>query len=193
MTKLNIVNKALLRVGQRVLQSLDEDSADSKLINILFDSTVEETLREGKFGSTIKRVELVQIPSSPLFGYNNAFQLPADSIRVIDCYDSRGEYNPHLYWEIENGLVLSDASVLYCKYVYVPTDFSKLDALAARAVSLQLSIQLAYPKTKSGVLVGNLITEYETLMLQKAKSFSTLENHEEGIFGEVDWIRSRRL
>lgn len=191
MTRLQIINKSLLRCGQRALQSLDETTADARLVVPLFDSVLEETLREGRFNSTIKRTQLVRLPNKPLFGYANAYQLPADSIRILDCYDGYGDFNKYLFWEIEDGEILANANILYTKYIYIPSDLQKLDATAAYALSLNLAKQIAYPKTENPQLLDSITLEYETLILQKAKSLNTLENNPEGKFAEADWLESR--
>ena len=195
MTKLAIINKALIRIGQRPLQSVDEDSNDARLVNVVFSSTVEETLREGAFHCTIKRTKLAQTIGNPLFPEVNTFALPADSLRIMKCFVDNPNIRQSLNveWELEGTVIISPSDVLYCKYVSLPKDLSILDSLSARAVSLQLALQLSYVKTESIKLTNSILTEYETLMLQKAKSFSSMEANNHSNFAEVDWVESRRI
>lgn len=194
MTKLEISNASLVRIGQRILQSLDEDTNDARLVNTLLDDSILEVLREAKPHSARKRVKLVQLPDAPLFGYSSSFKLPADYVGGLECYDSRGDSPNHLYWEIEGDTILTDAELMYARYVHYPDDINILDVLTSRAISLKLAIQMAYSKTEDKALVDGLITEYEQLMLQKARSLDTVENRADTTFGqEMDWVQSRNI
>lgn len=193
MNKLEIINFALLRVGQRALQGLDEDSSDARLVRILFDPTLEEVLREETWNCCSKRVQLALTTDQPLFGYKYSFNLPADFVRIVDVYDNTKAYNPHFHWKVETGEVLTDSLEVYMNYVFIPTDHTILDILTAQALVIKLATKLAYPKTEDKGLVAGLIKEYEQLALQKAKSIDSMDNYEESRMGEVDWIEGRNI
>lgn len=191
MTTLDIANAALLRIGQRSIQSLDENSADARLVNELLDDTILEVLRELKPHSARKRALLVRLPDTPIFGYDYAYEVPADYVGGMQCYNSYGYEDDYLFWEIEGNSLLTDASTIYCSYVHIPTDIGVLDVLTSRVISLKLAIEMAYSKTENNALVEGLINEYERLRLQKARSLDSIESRKEKNFGEQYWVESR--
>lgn len=194
MTKLDIANAALVRTGQRLLQSLDDVTADATLVNILLDDSVREVLREAKPSAAKKRALLVQKAETPLFGYSYAYQLPSDYIGGLECYDRYGNKNDEVFWQIEGDAVLSNETVLYATYVYDIEDLDLLDVSTARAISLKLAIQMAYSKTENKNLVEGLINEYEGLILKKSKSLDAIESRRDTRnIGELDWIDSRNM
>lgn len=193
MNSLQIANSALLRVGQRPLQSLDEDSADSRLISILIEPAIEEVLRESVWSSALKRAKLVKLPTAPLFEYSVQYALPADMIRLVNIYDKDGVADRSIYWRIEGNYLLSDAEDLNIVYIHVPEDIDTLDSLLGQVISLKLAMKLAYPKTESKTLVDSILVEYETLMLQKAKSIDSIENNTDSGFAEINWLTSRNF
>lgn len=194
MNKLEIANNALARVGIRQLQSLDEDSADARLVNLLINDSILEVLREAKPRSARKRVELTRDSSAPLFGYSYQYQIPADYIGGLECYNSYGQKDETLFWEIEGDKILSNAGSLFCSYIYYLDDFDKLDIMTARIISLKLAIQLSFSKTENKFLTESLINEYEGLMLKKSRGLDTLENRADTrLEGEMDWITARNI
>jgi len=192
MTKLQIANLALLRVGSNaVLQSLDQDSTDAAIINTLLEPTVRETLREAAWSSALKRIALVKSSTTPSFQYTSSYPLPADFVRLIEVYDSAGEIHKSNYWKIEGKNLLTDMAAVNITYIHLPEDFDIFDDLLAGSIVVKLAIKLAMPKTDNEKLVTALTLEYEQLTAQRAKSIDAIENFEESTFGEVDWVDSR--
>ena len=174
-----------------MIQSFDEDSTDALLINTLFDTAVEEVLREGIWSSAMKRAKLVANIDAPLFQYNISYALPTDMARLVQVYDADGRIFKTNYWKVEGKALFTNMAEVNITYIHIPTDIQILDALCAKTIVNKLATQLAYPKTENETLVKSLIEEYESIMVQKAKSIDAIENFEESTFGEISWIDSR--
>lgn len=191
MTLLEIANLSLLRVGNNILTSLDEDSTDAQLVNTLLDPSIKEVLREGYWSSALTRSNLVQNVDKPAFQYEYSFALPADLIRLVQVYDAAGQFYQSNHWKIEGKNLLTDLNEVNISYIHIPEDIDTLDHLCAQAIVNKLAMKLAYPKTENEKLVTSLTLEYEQITAQRAKSIDAIENFEESEFGEVSWIAAR--
>lgn len=181
---------ALMKIGEQGIKSLDENSDGKRLCDIYYDQTLVETLREYPWSSATARVRLASI-ETPEFGYAYAYKLPADFVRLIELYDADGNWDPTIYWELESGNLLTDASGVCLKYTRATTDTLNLDPLCIGAVICKLAAKMAFSRTKSRLLSASLIEEYEKFILPRARSVDTYENRKE-IEGELDpWLSSR--
>lgn len=75
---------ALLRIGARLLiASPTEDSPNAIKINAVWDMVFQEVLseRDWKFAKT--RVQLQLSTLKPVYGYRNAYAMPADFLRLV--------------------------------------------------------------------------------------------------------------
>ena len=183
LSKIDICNHALLKVGSETIASLDVSTStdegviySAKLCNILFDQALVETLRMYTWNSATKRTQLTRLAEAPAFKYSYKYALPVDYIRLINLYDSTDAYDDGTEWSIESGEILTDYDAAYLKYVAKPEDVSILDPLAQQAVICNLAIKLAVPMQLDEKLQNNLLTELQTIILPAARSIDTIEN-----------------
>ena len=197
LSKIEICNHALLKIGADTIASLDINQNDSeavvqsaKLCGILFDQALEETLRTYKWNSALKRLQLSRLTEAPAFKFKYKYQLPSDCIRVMNVYDKADAYDDRTQWVVEGRTVLCDYETVYLCYVSKPNDVSQLDAFLTRAIIQNLAIKLAVPMQLDQVMQNNLIQEYEQVVLPAARSVDTLEN-KYWEMEESDFILSR--
>jgi len=197
LSKVEICNHALLKIGADTIASLDINQTDSeavvqsaKLCGILFDQALEETLRTYKWNSALKRLQLSRLAETPAFKFKYKYQLPNDCIRVMNVYDKADAYDDRTQWVVEGRTILCDYEAVYLCYVSKPEDVSELDAFLTRAVIQNLAIKLAVPMQLDQVMQNNLIQEYEQVILPAARSVDTLENKYWDM-EESDFILSR--
>ena len=197
LTKIEICNHALLKIGADTIASLDINQNDSeavvqsaKLCGILFDQALEETLRTYKWNSALKRSQLSRLTEAPAFKFKYKYQLPSDCIRVMNVYDKADAYDDRTQWVVEGRTILCDYENVYLCYVSKPDDVSQLDAFLTRAVIQNLAIKLSVPMQLDQVMQNNLIQEYEEVVLPAARSVDTLEN-KYWEMEESDFILSR--
>ena len=197
LSKVEICNHALLKIGADTIASLDINQTDSeavvqsaKLCGILFDQALEETLRTYKWNSALKRSQLSRLTETPAFKFKYKYQLPGDCIRVMNVYDKADAYDDRTQWVVEGRTILCDYETVYLCYVSKPDDVSQLDAFLTRAVIQNLAIKLAVPMQLDQTMQNNLIDEYENVVLPAARSVDTLEN-KYWEMEESDFILSR--
>lgn len=197
LSKIEICNHALLKIGADTIASLDINQNDTeavvqsaKLCNVLFRQSLDETLRTYKWNSALKRYKLNRLSEAPAFKFKYQYQLPNDCIRVINVYDDPEAYDDRTEWVVEGRTILCDYENVYISCVSRPDDVSKLDAFLTRAVIQNLAIKLAVPMQLDQTMQNNLIEEYESVVLPAARSVDTLENKYWEL-EESDFILSR--
>jgi len=197
LSKIEICNHALLKIGADTIASLDINQNDTeavvqsaKLCNVLFRQSLDETLRTYKWNSALKRYKLNRLSEAPAFKFKYQYQLPSDCIRVINVYDKADAYDDRTQWVVEGRTILCDYESVYICCVSRPADVSQLDAFLTRAIIQNLAIKLAVPMQLDQVMQNNLIDEYESVILPAARSVDTLEN-KYWEMEESDFILSR--
>ena len=197
LTKIDICNQALLKVGQDAITSLDTSSAtneeyihSAKLCNQFYDQALDEVLRMHKWNCCMKRAIPAQLSETPAFGYDYAFQLPNDCVRIINVFDSADQYDDGMVWVVEGRAIYCDYSTIYLKYVARPQVVSALDALCAQAVICNLALKLCIPLQLNDDWAGRLQNELHNVVLPSARSIDTIEN-KELMLEESQWILSR--
>ena len=196
LSKIDICNHALLKVGSETIASLDVSTStdegviySAKLCNILFDQALVETLRLYPWNSVTKRASLTKLSDAPAFKYQYQYPLPNDFVRLINVYDSTDAYDDRREWVIEGENILCDYSSLYIKYIHKPQNVSVLDALASQALICKLAMKLAVPLQLDDKLQQTIMSELVTVVLPQARSIDTIENKSQDLEAS-EWIYS---
>jgi len=183
MTKVEICNHALLKIGADTIASLDINQNDqeavvqsAKLCNIFFNQALEEVLRTYRWNSALKRAELTRLTEVPAFKFEYKYQLPNDCVRVVNVYEDKEAYDDRTEWVVEGRTILCNYKTVYLCYVHLPEDVNTLDAFLTQAVVQNLAIKLSVPMQLDQVMQNNLISEYNNVILPQARSVDTLEN-----------------
>lgn len=197
MTKVEICNHALLKIGADTIASLDINQNDSeavvhsaKLCGIFFDQALEEILRTHPWNCALKRAELSRLSDAPAFKWKYKYQLPGDCVRVINVYDTTEAYDDRVEYVVEGRNILCDYEKVYLSYVHLPEDVNTLDASVSKCVVQNLAIKLSVPMQLDQVMQNSLIGEYQRVILPEALSIDTLENRYWNM-EESDFILSR--
>jgi hypothetical protein len=145
MTQLDICNAALAELGQKDIQSLNENSEGARLCTQLWTMNLSALLEEHPWGFATKRAALMIAAGSPAFGYSSHFMLPVDfiSLQSIEGEDYLSDY------KIEGGYFLTNASALSIQYTASITDTTKFSPLFADALAARLAWRMAKPITGS--------------------------------------------
>lgn len=196
-TKIDVCNQALLKVGADAIASLDTSASENegtvqtaRLCNIFYDQALDETMRIYPWNCCTARSIPNKLTEAPAFGYDNAFQLPNDCLRVVNVFDDPDMRVSGTRWVVEGKQVLCDYDIIYLKYVKRPTDVGILDALAIRALICTLALKLATPLQLDDKQASMILQELEQIILPSARSIDTFEN-KELLLEESNWILSR--
>ena len=122
-TKLLIYQKVCMELGQRTIMSLTDTGPIASYTNIIYNDAVLFCLAQGMWHTWA--VRFVSIPAStdiqPQFGWTQAFDVPADFVRIAEIADNDLMYPPlDLYDQVAGpggNAFLANIGTLYLQYV----------------------------------------------------------------------------
>jgi hypothetical protein len=182
-SKIGICNKALSNLGHAPVTSLAEVTG----LEDYYDLVRRALLESHPWNFAIKRVELNYQVSSPLFGFDRQYTLPADFIRIIRTEEEENSngriidpsfngyltvsymnsFQPVDNYRVENttqGLVLlSNDDVKRIIYVFDQTDPQRFSSLFVKLLAKGLSSEMAYQITGSQSVKQQESQEFEDL------------------------------
>ena len=82
-TKVSICNEALNLCGASSITSLDDGTDNARRCATIYDQTRKSLIRMHPWSCCKKRVVLSPTTTHPTFGFQNAFPLPSDFIRLL--------------------------------------------------------------------------------------------------------------
>lgn len=164
-TKVSICSNALLLLGAKTINSLDEDSDRASLASNLYDSQRDEALRSHPWNCAVKRVVLAPDATAPAFDYGAQFTLPGDWLRTV----SVGYENDEVDYKHEAGKILANGTVLPLRYIFRNDNEATWDALLVTAMELKLAAAMAYPITGSASMADMMHQKFlQTLRQARA-------------------------
>jgi hypothetical protein len=186
MTKLEVINIALIHAGASPLETLDripEKSHRTALVQ--FDLSRKELLRLHHWNFALTRAEIPALPDAPVFGPGRLYPLPGDFLRLASIYDSF-----ETDFRLEGGNILTErGDPLPILYVADVPDPARWDILFASAVGVHIASKIAFAVTQSTDLGLTLDALFEK-SFSRAKWADSTENSRLKIHAER-WIASR--
>lgn len=157
----SICADALLRLGDRPINTLDEQTDRAILCSNLFAQARDFVIRRHLWNCCIKRVALAPLADAPAFEWAYQFLLPADCLRVL----SIGENGTFTDYRVEGStsgrVLLTDENPCYLRYVWRNEDPATWDPGLIEVVTARMAVLLAYPITKSAAVRDAMETSYE--------------------------------
>lgn len=183
-----ICNSALIKLGASTIMSLIEGSKNANLCNEQFDKLRDELLRAHNWNFATARAKLAQLTDAPAFGFDHAYQLPSDWLRVVSVHDSNTGRGAVEY-KIEGRTLLSSADEIYLRYIKCVTDPNEMDAGFREVLSWKLAADLALPITQSSTALGEMRDGLRVSLI-KARGVDAFEDYPESM-PESDWVSGR--
>lgn len=163
-TDIDICNKALSLLGfPPIVSLLDDNDASAVICNAAYALAKAELLEVREW--TFAVVRAVLEPSTPpLFGYKNSFDVPENVSRVVEVSDNpdfRREVRGKFKWVKEADAILSDADVLYVRWLIVDIDENLFTPAFTNAFSYKLAAEIAMPLSEDMSKVETFSGIYE--------------------------------
>lgn len=193
-SKIDIINRALVKVGQNRISSLDENSKSATSVRTVYDQVRDTLMQAYIWNFTKVRTQLAADTATPLFGFLYRYRLPAGTLRVVgigDSQETNRNYTSSLTaFKHEDEFIYTDAAapldiVLTQKVEEAgkyPPDFANL-------LSLDIALDIFYDVTKGTERYAALRQDRE-LALRRAKMNHAIENSPE-VMVASEWIDSR--
>lgn len=202
---IELVNAALVRIGQEPIVTLDNNEAVSSIVTTVratVNITKRDMLRSTDWNCARITAKLHSIPEKVGLGWDHVYQLPTEPecLRVVQIslddgktYIDTDEYYNHnkgpleSLYDIEGNLLLSNADSVWIKYTG-DIDPALFDATFASAFVIQLAADLAYAIPASTTLAEYLQRQAKQ-KLRTARSNNARERNRLTPEGDVIGIR----
>ena len=186
-----ICNSALLKIGEERISSLSENNKRAKICNEQYEKIRDEVLRSHPWNFAIKRVQLAQLTTTPIFGFDYQYELPSDCLRVLRAIagDSTLQRSADIRHQIEGNYLLANETSVKIQYIAKITDTTYYDSNFIEALALKIAADIAYPLVQSITLKQELLEEYRE-HVQHSRTYSGQEGTPQD-FIEDYWLNAR--
>lgn len=184
-----IANKALIKVAQSTISSLDNiESKSSRLLKILLPTIKDFIFRLHPWNCLRERKVVIKSGDIPEFGYEYKYALPTDPycLRPLAIQDGSGNWIPFynasfggsnptdLQYTIEGRYILTDTEPhnrnrkkqmgLNLVYTQRPSNLNILDSNVIELLATHTAIEICYDLTGSVTLKQSLQAEFKDLL-----------------------------
>lgn len=168
-----ICNRALQRLGAKRITSLTQDTPNARSCNFAYAPVRDAELRAHSWSSAVKRAQLAEDSSTPLFGKKARFALPSDFIRLLPLDPEQNENT--IDYQIENGFIYTNYSApLNIRYIYRITNVDTMDSLLQEAIAMKLAMELCEEITQSNTKFDLVSTHYKQA-IREARRINAIE------------------
>jgi len=182
-SKVEICNRALEKLGAGSITSLADDTVEARACALLFDTARDAVLRRYAWNFAVKRTNLAALAAAPSWGFDAAYPLPADCLRVLEVQDDDA-------WAVEEGNILSDVGdPIYIRYIAQITDTAQFDPLFVEALASKLAYEMAEHLTQSSTKKDQAAKDFAATLLEAART-DGLESTPSTL-PEGSWLDSR--
>lgn len=183
-TDVQIANTALGGLlGAARISALSDDTKSGRAVNAVFEQVKDFVLKAHPWNETITRATLTNTGTAPDWGYDYAYNLPADYLRVL-------EVNTDYDWVVENGQILTDeGTTIEIRYQKTISDETELSPLLVQCLSLYLAYTICEEITQSTAKKEEIASSFARTMI-RAQLIDAQEGSQSQ-FREDDWITAR--
>lgn len=177
-----ICNRALSKIGDEIgITSINDDLKPARYCKLLYADTRDYVLRSYPWRFALKQWRLAPIEEKPVFGFENAFQLPAECLSVWRPENPDDNYGVYGRTVHANGIVFGFVG---CARIEDPTLF---DPMFADALSLRLAYELV-PALAGDMNLKNFLMQEFELRVKEARRASAIESPRAVFEMKPDWV-----
>lgn len=144
-TETDIINRALDILKEAPISSVNDQRPIAMAMKRNFATTRDALLEEAEWNFAIRRHSLPASEPAPAFGWQYAYTLPPETIRVIPLTDDGSSEGSPVPFEVEYGQILTDAAApLKVRIVTRVEDYARYPATFQTALSAKLAMTIAH-------------------------------------------------
>jgi hypothetical protein len=180
----DICNMALTQVGVEPVTLVDTSTKQSRVCLAAWDLVLDALLSVHQWGFATKRVALQEVLPVPVWGFDHAYALPANCMRLL-------EVSPDTEYALEDAKILSNEDALSCRYLERVTQPGLFPAWFTVALADMMAARICFPlegsDTKRKALEDIAAISVNTAISRDAREAWTADlNHEED-----SWLEAR--
>ncbi len=151
-TKIGLISKALILIGETPLQSLSDDRYGATVGSNLFELIYENELQSNPWRFSMKKAALARLVATPLNQYAYAYQIPTDCLLARHVY-------PRSKYEIFGDRIYTDHTSVELDYQFKP-DITAVPAYFSMLMIYALARDMVSPITESDTGVKTFAAKY---------------------------------
>jgi hypothetical protein len=183
-SKVDIVNRALRKIKSATIETLTENTAEGRAAAAIYEESRQFLLKRGLWTWAIARQKLAQLTETPVFEYDYAYRLPADSIRIVGVYSDTSGRSRIRDYRLEGVGLVCNYSDVYLRYIKNEEDPNKFGPDFRAALEDYMAYQLALVLPGSKSLADGHLERFERISLPRAMSSEAIDD------GEYEWADS---
>lgn len=188
-TPVQIANLALSWMGQRSINSLNDNQNEAIVMNANYELSRDKVLADAAWTFAIERQVLAPVADELAFGGGNKFLIPNDVLRVHRVYKASNMSQSSNFiaadWAREGKYVISSQETLWAVFIMKVTDPSLFSPSFVHALAARLAADTAITFTESIKMEEKMEARY-FMKLEDAK-------YADGSQGSTEVIRSTKL
>ena len=185
----DIANLALTWLGQRLINSLNDNQNEAKIMKVNYPLSRDKVVAEHAWTFALRREALAPLAAPPNFGGGNQFLIPSDVLRVYRVYRPTGGLSTvnlqNADWVREGQHIISREETVWAHFIYRVTNTTYFSSPFIQAVAAKLAADTALAFTENDKLQDKMEKMY-VIKLQEATA-------SDGSQGRTEVIRSTRL
>lgn len=180
-SEISICNIAISWLGGIKIISFDDNTAEAKLCSAVYPADRDAVLEQRNWSFALSRVKLNRLANDPLYGYNAAFQLPNDLIRMVDIATDSDFNNTLKDWSKEGDQLLVSSDVVFLRYIKRCEDPTKFSPGFIQCLAARIAADICVPLTSNVNLFGAYWEKYQA-MLEEAGNMDGIQSRTQPIF-----------
>tara|TARA_R110000824_G_scaffold38373_5_gene117280 strand:- start:274 stop:906 length:633 start_codon:yes stop_codon:yes gene_type:complete len=192
LTKIEISNNALSTIGERAITDFypTESTERARVVTRRYAEIRDSLLRSHPWNFSTKRVALSATVTAPAFGFDYAYPLPSDYLRVLGTDDEGYEWQIEAHTDGSAILVTNRSNIPKIKYIYKNDTPSTYDSLFTQAFVYRLGADLSQHLTGRPEIAKLLMGTFIGL-LAEARSTNASEGTPQKIEADL-WLAARQ-
>ena len=188
----SIANMALVALGANIVTNIADDNTEGNIIKVYYDTARDAVLEDREWTFAIARATLAQLKEGPEWGPEFAFQIPSDTIRVLEVRAAvpTNRINFHeqanrLDWRREGNTIVCNQRTARMRYIRRVEDPLRFSSNFVYAFAMRLAYEACIAITQSVGLQEELFKQYQ---IKLAAAAST-----DGMQGRSEKLRASQL
>lgn len=184
-TQVDIANMALAHIACAPIQTLQDGSESSRLINLHYDNCRQDVLRAFPWTFATITTNLV-LTEFTIPKYRYCYAYPNKCVRVVRVFpEGFAQRNDTIWSEFEASLapdgktriINTDCENAYVDYIYDVTDCNAYDSLFVEALSYKLAYEINRMKTDDSNLTNEIYNRYQMTLAEAQHSAAMERQH----------------
>lgn len=173
-----IINKALRMIGQSEILSLSDGSASAARCDRAWSIIVDEVLRMHPWSHAMEWASLARLTTSPPFGFQYAYALPSNCVRIVDIRSHGDLRRMPLHFEVVGTSIYTDAKPALARYVVRDSNYEFWPADFCEAIACKLAADISIPLSRDGGQIMKVMLERYQTALDLARLHDTVCRYE---------------